>query len=169
MRALVGSGRFHRFRPRRQIRDVGEAARGERKRLQILAADYSLSTTLTRSIGCVVMDEFWPCTETVSGGAASFSVTVTSRTELTAMDTFAWAGANPAALTAMRYAPGSRSSSRNSPRSSLWPRAVSTNRPTAPRFWRKECVRRSHPAPRRAESLADSGRAERSPKSPLTP
>ena len=35
------------------------------------------------------MDEFWPCTETFLAGAAGFSVTVTSRTELTAMDTFA--------------------------------------------------------------------------------
>ena len=65
------------------------------------------------------MEEFWPCTETVCGVAAALSATVTSRTELTATDTSACAGANPVALTVRRYAPGRRSSSRNSPRSSL--------------------------------------------------
>ena len=57
-------------------------------------------TTLTRSIGWLVIDEFCPCTETVSAGAANLSVTVTSRTELTAIETFASAGANPVALAA---------------------------------------------------------------------
>jgi hypothetical protein len=42
--------------------------------------------------------------------AAAFNVTVTSLTELTATGASACAGANPAALTVTRYAPGSRSS-----------------------------------------------------------
>ena len=39
---LGGIGRFDRLGARREIGDVGEAARGERQRLQILAADDSL-------------------------------------------------------------------------------------------------------------------------------
>src|ERR1700722_4678858 len=70
-------------------------------------------------MGWVVIEEFWPCTDTDSAEAAGCSVTVTSRTELTATDTCASAGRNPVALTVMRYAPGRRSSRRNSPRSSL--------------------------------------------------
>ena len=65
------------------------------------------------------MEELWLFTVTLSPGAAGRSVTVTSRTELTAMETSASARANPAAETVMWYAPGSRSSIRNSPRSSL--------------------------------------------------
>ena len=47
------------------------------------------------------------------------SVTVTSRTELTSTDTSALADANPGAVTSIRYAPGDKSSTRNSPRSSV--------------------------------------------------
>src|SRR5579863_7324908 len=65
------------------------------------------------------MEEVWLCTLTVVDAAAGFSVTETSRTVATATETSDWAGANPGALTVMWYAPGSRSSRRNSPRSSL--------------------------------------------------
>src|SRR5579862_3884037 len=65
------------------------------------------------------MEDFWPSTTMLCGEIAGFKVTVNSRTELTATDTSASACANPVALTDTRYFPGGRSSTRNSPRSSL--------------------------------------------------
>src|SRR5437764_6946474 len=65
------------------------------------------------------MEEIWPLTVTLCAEAAGLRVTVSSRTELTAMGTSATASEKPGALTTIRYLPGSRSSMRNSPRSSL--------------------------------------------------
>ena len=59
-------------------------------------------TTLTRSIGCVVIEELCPCTLTLSGAPLGFNVTKTSRIELTRIETSEFASANFAAFTVTR-------------------------------------------------------------------
>ena len=72
-------------------------------------------TLLARSIGCEVIEELCEVTPMVCRTWDGCSVTVMSRTVLTATETSAAAVANPRASTLTRQIPGVRSSRRNSP------------------------------------------------------
>ena len=161
MRALVGSEGSTGSVPGDKISNVGEAARRKRHSFQIVGANDASADGArgVRGFGCnrgripLHVDafrgrrRFHGDRNIADSGDGDGDIRLGRR--------------ESGRVTVMRYAPGGRSSRRNSPRSSLTASRCIGEPTTAQRCWRRKFARRSRPAPCRAESLADFARAER--------